>query len=304
MTMMFGNKNEYDIEIKKYNNDTRKIKINKILKSFEMNIKRFSYRIEEIVFELSNLYDFALRYYSRYLLNLVFKYQKNKKSLIHGTYKFLLQYTNKEESKLLCDDYVEYVEYCTTVINKKCFSFENINQKVRNFFSKFATVFDIDEIIKYVIEKECYDEIMLLIENDDLQGLLMLSYEHGIINLFLYLYIFHDVHFDYLNLIYARNYKKDGTAEIEEIEEINCSLSVKVESGSENATEKCSVSVFESIEKIKLIGEIFYLRRYSKINNKISCSTYYFNKDNLGKVKYFYGRDVDVMYKCIKSPDN
>ena len=78
----------YEKELYKYNNNARKQKVDDILKSFEQSINRFSYHIKEIECELEGLYDFAIHYYANYILLLVHKSQK-RDNLTYQTYMYL-----------------------------------------------------------------------------------------------------------------------------------------------------------------------------------------------------------------------
>ena len=286
--MLLGDTDEYEIEVKKYKNTTREKKIYEHMKSFERSIKMFQYKSQEVICEIGQLYDFAIRYYSRHILNLIYQYQNYDKNILRDTFEFLGSYVTKKEFELLHDDYTNYI--AKNIIK---FNIDNVPINVKSFFTKFACIFQSDETISLIYRNNHYNNVAGFIENNNMQDLLIYSYDHEMMELYLYLYIFFDTQFDYSNLLYANenNYDK-----IDIIDNTISAISVKVPSGGSYASGLGSMFIGESKNKLKLISEIFYLKRYSRIINK---TTYQFVKKYGNRLKYFEGQDFDCLYNIV-----
>jgi hypothetical protein len=82
----------------------------------------FQYKSQEVICEIGQLYDFAIRYHSRYILNLIYQYQVYDKNILQDTFEFLSSFVTKKELELLYDDYTNYI--AKIALNLICVMFQ------------------------------------------------------------------------------------------------------------------------------------------------------------------------------------
>jgi hypothetical protein len=122
----------------------------------------------------------------------------------------------------------------------------NVPIKVKYFFTKFGCIFQPDETISLIYGNNHYNNIVDFIENNNMQDFLTYSYDHEMMELYLYLYIFFETRFDYSNLLYAKENKYD---KINSIDDTISTISVKVPSGGSYASGLGSMFIGESKKK-------------------------------------------------------
>jgi hypothetical protein len=281
MMMLLGNEKDFENELKKYNNETRRKKTENQIKSFEKSIKSFQYKAQEIICELGGFYNFAIRYYGRHILNLVYQHQKYDENILHETYNYLRDFMTKNELEFLHNDYKNYTKH-----KKIKYDINSASIKVKAFFIKFSRVFDLDETISQIYRNNHHNNVTNFIEYNNMQDFLSYCFEHDLKDLFLYLYIFFDTQFDYNNILYIKH-----TDNQKDEDNIN---SVKEISNSGGISENANIFISESKNKIMMIQELLYLRKYSRIVTK---SIYCFVKKYGSRLKYFADCDYDELFR-------
>lgn len=155
---------------------------------------------------------------------------------------------------------------------------KNSIEKTLEEYNKF---FDADNLIKKLEEKNLSLTVENLFLSEKYQELLNLCYEKELTDLFLYIYINYDVAFDCKKILYQEFQQKSKCTNM---------LGVKVESGG-SMNNHTQINIFESKNKINLIENFVYLKRYSRMKN---ISLYYFVKKYKSCVNYerFYNMKI------------
>lgn len=146
-----------------------------------------------------------------------------------------------------------------------------IDEKLKEY-NKF---FDANELMEKLEEKNLCKTVENLLLNEKYQELLNLCYDRELTDLFLYIYINCDVVFDSKKTIYQ---------EINQMEHSKCTDANDAKVESENSINNhTQINIYESKNKMDLIKNFVYLKRYSRVKN---TSLYYFVKKYKSRVNY------------------
>jgi hypothetical protein len=278
------NKEYYEKELFKYNNNYRKDKVDKILKSFEKSIQRFSYNIKEIEYELEGLWDFAIQYHAKYILSIVHKYQKND-NLTYHTYLYIKKRCTCEFGDL--EKYIDHMLKSNKIETKNKIIINN--EIAKEFIKLLNLVYDDGKIIDTM--RKCanlYNEFFELLKNKKMQELFDFSYCYNLYELFIFLYIYCDVSFDYEILILFEptvNQLSHDTA---------TTMAVESGSGSRTSFNPC---ITIPKEKMKIYKDILYLKKYSHM---YTSHNYKFNKKYITNIEHIFEK-YNIDHKKIIS---
>lgn len=280
---LFGNKEHYEKELYRYENNARKNKIEKTLKSFEISLSRFSYHIKEIMLELDELYDFAITYYAKYILSIVNKYQKDK-NLLEETYQYLKDRCKNYPE--ICDELKIFFDNIKNPQNKtknKVAIKDKLSQKFINIFNQ---VFDSNILLNDISTKNIQNEFLELLKNKNYKELFNFSFDNGLYELFIFLYIYCDLSFDYDKLIVNKNNSNNNISN-----NLNVSKAVESSSGGNSGF---SANIFVSKEKMQIFKNMYYLKKYSHMNGP---HDFVFNKKYITNIEHIFGRNI--VHECV-----
>lgn len=287
--ILFTNKEFYEKELNKYHNDDIKKKIEKKLKSFEESISRFSYHIKEIMYEFENLYDFAICYHSKYILSLIFKYQKDK-NLFHQTYEYLKE--RCKNSPETCNELFKYYESMKTpenITEQKKKLITTVDKESLKFIELLDKVFNANDIINELCIKNIHEDIIFLLKKKDFQNLFNFSFDNEIYELVMFLYIYCERSFDYDKLIVSNNNSNQNSY----------GLSSAVES-SNGGNVSFSAHITVSKDMMVIFKNMYYLKKYSHMYGP---HTFMFNKKYIKNIEHIFGRKIDhyEIFEAVKN---
>ena len=274
---LLGDISTYEEEIYKYKNNYRKNKIEKQIDGLKNSIKRFTYRACELISELDNMYDFVIQYYARYILLLVHTYQKYDKDILNETYTFINNKCSQNKELLigLKKDYNEMIESKKDEI-KKMITVSKITQQ---FISQFEKVYDSVILVQNLHQRDLYEQFVELIDQKEMVELFNFAFDHALTELFIFLYTFCRLSFDYCKLIVQK--KSEKTNEFD----MNVTNMVAVNTGCGYIG--TSFFVAESKELIDIYDKMIYIKRYSRMYHPYD---YRFNTKYIAFIR-FYTRD-------------
>lgn len=268
-----------------HENVFRKEKVKKIMSSFERSVKRFSYHIDEIVYELEylnseNFNDNAIK-----ILSLVGAHQKNK-NLIKETYKYLRE---------KCDYNKElYDLYQTLYADKEKEIMDSVSCLDKNTL-KFLEIFDIvysaEVIIKTVYEKDLIAKFDCAIKSKNICIFFDFCFDHNLCEICLFLYIYCNIGFDYNRLLH--------NDELNRTKSIDDGVGLKVEYN-KSASSVCNPIIFVSPEFKKFTTIMFYLKKYSSMKN---IKRFEFNIKYMPNIEHIFHKpsiDHDYIRKNLK----
>jgi hypothetical protein len=262
MSTALGDKKKYDYELNKYKNENIKKKADEQILSFERNMRLFRYKAIEIIGELESMYNFVVQYYARYILELVNKYQTFDKNSVKEVYEFLIKKIPESENLELKNDYDKYTKskFNHNICLKK------ISQSTKDFILQIGKIYDDEKIIKELCEKNIHERAIKYIDNRNFNDLFQFAYENNLEKLFIFLYLFANVSFDYQKIIGLQIQPHNN--------QINNAHKIETKSGGNVG---CNMMITESKERIEIHKKMMYLRRYSKMINPHSyvfCKKY------------------------------
>lgn len=277
--LLLGNNDEYEKNIYMHDKEILKNIIEKKMSSFVKSIKRFSYVFEEIYAELCDIPDFAIKYYAKYILFIVYTYQKNKTNLLEKTYDYLSTKFDKNDAELylLFQKYSEF-ETKNTPQNNSVAQIPEVESFLENL--KNMSGYDTNIIINDIKNKESLQNFVNYVKSNNMQELLNYAYDKSLFEIFVFVYIYYDVIFDYGKI--TNNTISSDIA--------NNGVASSVRSGGGGKTGL----VFEisgSLEKKKILDRLIYLKRYSTLINK---NNYKFNKKYISVIRNVFLHKINI----------
>ena len=273
----------FEAELYRYKNTHRKNTIEKQLIDFERKIKLYRYLSVEIINDLAEMYNFALQYYARYILKLIHTYQTFDKNAVKDVYYFLSEKLTVSEKELLNQDYDKY--NVITPPHQVIIKLNEVSSEVKEFIVHLHKIYNSNLIIEKLNTKNIYTLIQL-IEDGNMTNLLKFSFEHEIVELFIFIYLFTNAIFDYRQLI-------SPTFDSNMVQEITSNTNVaKVES--DGGSIGCNIFITESKEKVEIYKKMYSLKKYSHM---IGPHKYRFVKKYITYVPFLNSStDFDSVY--------
>jgi hypothetical protein len=283
---LLGNKIIYEKELYDKNNNFIN-SINKKIISLQKSLKLFQYISVELIVELDNINKFCVEYYARCILLLVHKYQNFNNNLLHDIYVYLKNITTdkltlqklEEEYNMYTNDNKISDEISYTLPDKCKLFFDNINKL-------YSSTIILEELKK----KEKYITVLNLIETNNFIELFDLCFECNFVEIFLFLYIFCGLSFNYN--IFSDNFTDIST-------KYQCSISPKVTLTTKSSNTEINIIENKSSDRIFLINNMLYLKKYSRME---SPTNFIFNIEHVNMLNFLKNiDDIEIITKSICS---